>query len=311
MNSYNFWEFVQYVEYLNSIWIPIVLICQKWCDIEGLFQYDKINVVSLWQINKQGKFSYDLFLDTKINIVEDSSSESEFNEIIQNLLSKYNDKISNVIFLNDSGWLKNGEGGIISFLSKEKLKCILNWNYEKAVINSWEKKVLELIYELFRKGIHKTTIASIDWLREELEWFGSWTMVIDLEKAEIKTLENRELFDLIYSKQVEGWNWKDRTIEEKDEMFKNYKILEIDGTVLWGYCLSDCEVEWQKWKLLSCLFTTKVWSWLWYILWQEVKKSGVVFSYSKQWKFFENLWFKKVEWKKSETWAFLYVFDSD
>jgi len=57
-------------------------------------------------------------------------------------------------------------------------------------------------------------------------------MIVDLEKAKFKPLEKRELFDFIYKEKVGKGEWRERTKEEKDEIFQNYKILEIEGTIL-------------------------------------------------------------------------------
>jgi hypothetical protein len=57
-------------------------------------------------------------------------------------------------------------------------------------------------------------------------------MIVDLEKAVFKKLENREMFEFIYTRNVQNANWKERTEEEKDKIFENYQILELDGTIL-------------------------------------------------------------------------------
>lgn len=270
----NFKSFVLYLEQLKSLWIKIILI-HWWLNINA-------------------------------------------DEIVQNLASQLKDNISNIIFLTWKWWILDNEWKVVSFLTKEKVKDILDWNTENIKVEWWMLKNLETIYSLFKNNIAKVTIANLSGLKEELEWFGSWTMVVDIEKAEFKKLESKEMFDLIYTKNIksETWNtkksgWKARTQEEKDKIFNNYITLEVEGTILWWYALSDHEIDWKKWKLLECIFTPKLRSWIWSVLWEEIKKHNVVFAYSKEGDFFEYLWFKKIDWKKSESGAFLYMYKND
>jgi hypothetical protein len=64
----------------------------------------------------------------------------------------------------------------------------------------------------------------------------------------------------------------------------------------------------MKWQLLENLFSSKIWGWVGYILWEKIKEQPLVFAYSKKEDFFINIWFKKIEWEKSETWADLWIY---
>lgn len=77
---------------------------------------------------------------------------------------------------------------------------------------------------------------------------------------------------------------------------------------MWWFALSDNEIKWNKWKLLECLFIAKLWNWLGYTLWEEIKKHNIVFAYTKQEDFFKKIWFDKVEWEQSKSWASLFVY---
>jgi SRSO17 transposase len=57
-------------------------------------------------------------------------------------------------------------------------------------------------------------------------------MIVDLEKVKFKKLESREMFEFIYMRNVQNGNWKERTEEEKDKIFENYQVLEVEGTIL-------------------------------------------------------------------------------
>jgi len=116
------------------------------------------------------------------------------------------------------------------------------------------------------------------------------------------------VFNLIYDLNP---NWIERSEEEKEKIFNNYITLEQEWKILWWFALSDCEIDWEKWQLLKCLFVAKKWNWLWYVLWKEIKKHKVVFAYSKEEEFFKKLWFNKVQWQKSKSWADLFVYKKD
>jgi hypothetical protein len=91
------------------------------------------------------------------------------------------------------------------------------------------QKKLESILDLLKKGVSKVTIAKLSGLKQELETLnGSGTMIIDLEKAKFSNLLKRDIFEDIYEKNVNDKCWKERDQREKDKIFDNYIVLEID-----------------------------------------------------------------------------------
>ncbi len=173
------------------------------------------------------------------------------------------------------------------------------------------KKKMEAALEAMNKWATKLTITHPDWFSEEIEGFWSGTMIVDLEKAEFKKLENREMFEFIYTKNVQNGNWKERNEEEKDKISKNYQVLEVEGTILWWYALCDTEIDWKKWKILECIFSAKERWGIGKLLLEECKKNEVVYAYSKKWNFFTKNWFREVKWHLSKTWAPLYKYSKN
>jgi hypothetical protein len=176
-------------------------------------------------------------------------------------------------------------------------------------------KKLDSISQQLKWWISKITITNLKWLKEELEWFWSWTMFFDLEKTIFKKLDNKELFKQIYNKQILEKNWKEKNTEELEKISSNYNVLELEWTILWWYYLWDFEIkiEWKReyGKLLENLFSSKSWWWIWEVLWKRIRDNDVVFAYSKKESFFIKLWFAKIKWEKSETWAFLWKYDKN
>jgi len=271
-------------QWLWEVWIPK--------NFNKSFDKNKINLIPFVWV--------DIWSNDILNINAD--------DIVKIFAEKYTNIISNIVFLTWTWWLNNTKMETITFMTKKKLDLILIWEDKDIKVDWWMLKKIQTINSLLEVWISKITITSLSGLREELEWFWSWTMFIDLNKAKYKKLENRAMFELIYDKNIFEWKWKKRDEEDKTEIFNSYKVLEIEWTILWGYSLIDTEIQWEKWKLLQCLYASKEWNWIWKLLWFEMKKETVIFAYSKSWWFFEKLWFKKIEWKKSETWADLYIY---
>lgn len=273
----NLWDFLNYINFLKNKYINIILLDEKWQEI--------------FKVNPKNNF---------LNEIKETQTD-----------------ISNILLLenNKDYILKSIDWKEIEFLSKNKLKDILEWNNKKinVEINSQLFIKLQEIYWLLNNWYSKITLTNIWWLKEELEWFGSGTMFINLEKSEFKKLNNLNLFKQIYKKFNNDWNWKKRSIYEVMKISKNYNVLELDWTILWWYYLSDFNIKmnWknEKWKLLENLFSSKNGWGIWYILWEKIKKEWwKIFAYSKQEKFFSNLWFEKIKWQISKSWAFLWKF---
>lgn len=274
-------------QWLWEVWIPKKILKS--------FDKNKINLIPFVWV--------ELWNDNILNINAD--------DIVKKIAEKYTNIISNIIFLTWTWWLNNTKMETITFMTKKKLEQVLNWEDKYIKVDWGMMKKIQIINSLIEVWISKIAITSLSGLKKELEWFWSWTMFIDLDKAKYKKLENRAMFELIYDKNISEKKWKKRDEEKKTEIFNSYKVLELEWTILWGYALSDTEIKWKKWKLLKCLYASKEWNWIWKLLWFEIKKEAVVFAYSKSWWFFEKLWFKKIEWEKSETWANLYIYEKN
>ena len=252
-------------------------------------------------------------VDENDNLVykyENKNKNYKFNQEV-NLTSE---EIKNILLLENDCELKDTDWKKIEFLSKEKLHKILKQEHHKikVVNNSKLYKKLNEIYALLEKWATKVTLTESWTIEEELEGFGSGTMFVDLEEADFKKLNNDKLFYQIFDYQFKKWNWKKRTKQELENLSKNYEVYELNWTILWGFALSDSEIEinWKnkKAKLLENLFAVKEWWWIGYILAEKIKENELIFAYSKQEEFFSKIWFKKVEGKKSESWADLWVF---
>lgn len=168
----NLWDFLNYINFLNNQYINIILLDEKWQEI--------------FKVNSKNNF---------LNEIKETQTD-----------------ISNILLLenNKDYILKSIDWKEIEFLSKNKLKDILEWNNKKinVEINSQLFIKLQEIYWLLNNWYSKITLTNIWWLKEELEWFGSRTMFINLEKSEFKKLNNLNLFKQIYKKFHNDWNWK-------------------------------------------------------------------------------------------------------
>ena len=218
--------------------------------------------------------------------------------------------VSNILYLTKSWWLQDIESKIIPFMTKNRLKKILVWKDEKVKTDGQMKKKLSSWNNAILNGASKFTIAHIKNIKEEIEslsWTG--TMIGDLEKAVFRPLKNRKMFDFIYTEIVKQGDWRERSEQEKNIIYENYKVLELDGTILWWFALRDFEFNWKKWKILECIFSIKERCGIGSILWDAIKDNVCVYTYSKKREYFMKLWFTEVKWKSSPSWSPLYVYE--
>lgn len=286
----------------------------------NLFEKEDIiceRVEGLWEVGVVKSFKKE-FDTGKINIlpfvwVSEEDIKSFFNvnadDIVTRIVWEMREKISNIIFLTWTWWVEDNEWNVISFLTKKAIEDILDWKHLKINATWWMKKKLKVILEVIEKWASKVSMTNIDWIKEEIEGFWSGTMVVDLEKVKLKKLESREMFDFVYESNVKNGNWKERNEEEKDKIFENYQVLELEGTILWWYVLCDTEIDWKKWKILECIFSSKERGGIGTLLLKECIKNKIVFTYSKKWRFFKKNWFVKVEWHFTEKWVPLYKYE--
>lgn len=274
--------------------------------------------------NSDDFFKYLKFLkNQKINVILlDEFGKQIFNTDWNNYFldrekKDFSENINNILLLENNLKLKNLKWDNVEFVSKDKLKEILLWKNKEFKIanNSDLYKKLNKIYKILKSWVNKVTLTDYDWIEEEIGWFGSWVMFVNLEESKFKKLNNFELFKQIYRKYYSEWKWKERTDPELKKLSDNYKILELDWTVLWWYAFTDFEknINWKntKWKLLENLFSSKNGWGIWKVLWNEIiSEEWPIFAYSKAWGFFKKLWFKKVKWEKSESWADLWKYNN-
>ena len=280
----------------------------------------KTIVLKVWEKNflDENLLDYIKFLENQnIKVVLIDKNGEKLNKLLDLNTCKTSEKIQNLLFLENEDcnlYTKNWKK--IEFLSKWKLKKLLDWENNDILLdkNSILYKKLGEIYNLMEKWFDKITLTESGWLQNELEWFGSWIMFVNLEKARFKYLNNFALFKQIYNFQIEKWNWKKREDEKLQKLSKIYKVLELDGTILWWFALSDFEVQlenwFEKWKILELLFTVRWWGEISKVLVDEIKRTKKVFAYSKVKKFFQAAWFTEIPWITSSTWASLWKYEN-
>ena len=195
----------------------------------------------------------------------------------------------------------------IEFLEYNSLLSILEQNHRFIQISK-NTKLYNLLVEiktLLENWFKKITLAQIDWLKEELEWFGSWTMFVNLDYINFSNIEDEVLFNQIFDYQVKKKNWKQKNKKERKRTFDNYQVLEIDGTILWWYYLAP----YQDGYKLENFFSFRNGGWIGKYLIDEIKSKWKIYAFSKQDSFFTKNWFQKIAWETSITWASLYVFN--
>jgi len=291
----------------NALWESNIHIFQK----EDIFCKSLENAWEVWCVESFKKS----FQEDKINIIpfvwvscDDITKVLNINadDIVPEIVRFVKGEVSNILYLTGAWWLKNKDWKIVSFLTKKKLEKILHEWDESICFDGQMRKKLQSILDCINNGSSKATIVDMIGLKWELEGFWTGTMIVDLEKAKFKPLEKRELFDFIYKEKVGKGEWRERTKEEKDEIFQNYQVLEIKGTILWWYALMD-NPSWDG-KVLECFFAGKEGGWIGRLLWEQIKKNGIIYAYSKKWDFFKKLWFQEISWKYSLSWASLYKY---
>ncbi len=242
--------------------------------------------------------------------------DSDWNEIFKELLNKNPDwvsqKVLNYVILSTKRGIKNDSWERLSFLWKNRLEDIISGTHTKIHLD-WEKlEKIKRIYNFLEKGYSKVTLTTIAGLKQEIEWFGSWTMFIDLDKAVFEKLKAKEFLYEMYKYHLKKWNWKERSMDELEEMADNYYVLSLEWTILGWYYLSDFEKEIDgelMWgRLLENLFASRNGGWIWFILWHEIKKEKKVFTYTKKGRFFKKLGFVKIAWSQSKSGADLYKY---
>lgn len=121
----------------------------------------------------------------------------------------------------------------------------------------------------------------------------------------ISLIEDKNIFEDIYTKNVLAWDWKKRSEEEKEKIFSNFYVFKTWEKILWWVTLTlkDDEI------FLECLYVSETWKWYWSLILNYVTSLWFpIIAFSKKWWFFEKFWFEKVEGELSVTGAEKYVF---
>lgn len=122
----------------------------------------------------------------------------------------------------------------------------------------------------------------------------------------VSLVDDRNIFENIYLKNVSAWDWKARTQEEKEKIFSNFYVFKNWKNILWWVCLTLKNNE----IFLECLYVSETWKWYWSLILKYVTSLWYnVVTFSKKWWFFEKFGFEKVEGEFSVTGAPKYVFE--
>lgn len=231
-------------------------------------------------------------------------------DIVVQMVEQYKDKIDSILYLTNSGWLLDRQGGVMSFMDFHQILQVLYDCHPDIEVNAGMRKKIESVFHTMQHGVAKLSICWLDWVSDELEWlFWSGTMMIDISQAETKKLNNPELFDMIYDHYVGKWDWVQRDDDEKKEMYDNYHVVTIWSTILWWYALSNFEDQGLKWKLLEWLCVMQKWNGIWsYIIKQITGQWFPIFAASKNEWFFLNHGFQELEGAFSlKSWSNLFI----
>lgn len=258
------------------------------------------------------------YKQTKQEIIVVWALSGEVRDYVQNLINNWI-KVRNIKSIEEL-WEINWWNIWNVLLIDEKWPIISEkWNVVsvatidllKPDILSTRAEVVGQIWELLKLWIKRVSLISENWLSWELEtlkW--TWTMFINPELATFEQMDDYALFEMIYAENIANKDWKPRTEEEKQDIFRNYRVLKIWESILWWYQILDFEFRWVAWSMIQCLRCSKQWNWVWKRIIDEIKAQSKlpIFAYTKKVEFFTKMWFEKISWEVSETWAELFVF---
>lgn len=239
-------------------------------------------------------------------------------EIVANLVEKYQEEILEVIFVTKTGGIQNTAGKIVSTLSDKKIETVLAGEAEEIEVDGgMRKKLIETKKVL--QYVNKVVITGLTGIYPEItKLSGSGTLLFPLEKTEVKALKNNVVFDLQYQEKVESGCWLPRTENEKMELKKNHFILCLNGSPLGGFSLLEKELSLER-EIISGLLFACWWSDVenngvgMYVLEKAIEKAHFqgkkMFFYTKQNldKYAESLSLKHYEKIKSASGATLWI----
>ena len=119
-------------------------------------------------------------------------------------------------------------------------------------------------------------------------------------ELKIKKNISRNIFEKFYEKytNLDNW-WKKRSYKDKEELFKNFAIVEYKGEVVGWFSIK----KFKNWFLIETLFSLKKWAWK-KIIKTLQQKYNILYAFSKNDNFFD---FEKLE-ETSESGAKLFVY---
>lgn len=211
--------------------------------------------------------------------------------------------VSNIVIIDKSWPILSQNWNIVSLTTLWSL----TWDIVQA--RKWVLSVIESVLSSWFDRVSLVWENDLEKELETLKW--SWTMFINPDNTSFWLVDDFALFEMIYAENISNNDWKKRTESEKLEIFKNYYVLKIWECILWWYQVVDFEYNWVSWNMIQCLRCSKQWNWVWKKIMDEIKSKNKLplFAYTKKTEFFTKMWFKKIEWELSPTWAELFVWN--
>jgi len=258
-----------------------------------------------------------MLLNNNLDLVNKNHKKSYLYKKYIEIWDKVSDYIKKILFIEKEFQILDLDWNHIELISKLVLEDIINQTHKKIKVKPWTDLFNNLIQikNLLENWFSKVSLTWINSIKDEVEWFWTWTLFLDLDKASFKKIASLEILEKIHDNFVEEWSWKKKTKKELNEIFKKwYNIYQINGSILWWYSLQDnykVDINWEKleWVYLWNVFTTKNGWGVWKRMINNIKSwNWIVFCHTNARWFFENVKFRKIEWRKTKSWADLYIY---
>lgn len=179
-------------------------------------------------------------------------------EIVTLLIQQYQQKINEVIFATQTGGVLNQQGEIVPLLTRENLEKILQGKHPQIQVTQGMQKKLEEIKSLLDLT-PKIAITNTTGIYNEItQLYGSGTLCINLEQAQIQPLSSPELFQTAYKYNVASGDWKTRSPEEQMQLMENHFVLFVKNSPLGGFSLSNqkCPLTQKEALCLECWWSS-------------------------------------------------------
>lgn len=173
-------------------------------------------------------------------------------DIAMQIVRQYREQIEEVIFLTNTGGIRNKNGEIVPLLTEKRIDRILRGEDEEINVDGGMlKKVQEIRSALDR--IAKVVVTKTAGLRNEIEhWMGSGTLSINsqaLVRSPIREIEY-PIFDQMYQWNVQSNVFRARAPEEIDMLKLHHVVLRAGNSPLGGFSL----IPHGEWTELSTLW---------------------------------------------------------